>query len=627
MEIVSSVFRQLSTLKKHALFSKTQYGVAVLSGFVLGMPAQSLTINLIDIGASPMTAAQMTAFESAAQIWENRFSDPITVTLNVAWDDASEFSSASVLAATTTARTSIASSTVRACMLADASGTTEYNAVQLLPASVPVTDTNGGRNDNMVTMATANAKALGVSPSLDPLYGDALANNADGQIRYNNAFLSDFDIDRSDGIGASDYDFIGVAAHEIGHALGFFSLTDVQDGNPGFTLHPNTLDLWRFAETGNFHNVNTETRQVTAADAEFYDTVLNNIPFSRGTAVTDPLCQGSGGTCQASHWQDDQGNMMDPTVDTGVQVDPTSDDTHALNYIGYDPKYWFIFPRFVWYDVRLRFFEPVCLSCPPWLYKRFFEDFAPPPEFRDIKAPFEGVNAAFYIGLGGEQEGFEARSGLGFARFERAQENKNPNVFKSTDVGEKQWEVEEFADSPMKIIPPRLMNFYFESDQKAGVAFRFSGAFASGGASFDETLGEFGGFRVSGVMDTDEDRDRGDIDATTTMLLLLQEPADVNKGIMDLPFAIKWQDGTEMEDNGVTIVDYAAFRLREPDNDRDKVPNSKDNCPEVYNPNQVDSNRNGIGDKCEAEKGREKKMVVKKNRPTQPLIPRKSTLG
>ena len=37
-----------------------------------------------------------------------------------------------------------------------------------------------------------------------------------------------------------------------------------------------------------------------------------------------------------------------------------------------------------------------------------------------------------------------------------------------------------------------------------------------------------------------------------------------------------------------------------PDRDKDGVPDFKDNCPDVYNPDQADLDHNGVGDKCQA---------------------------
>ncbi|MCU1350089.1 MAG: hypothetical protein JWO56_3119, partial [Acidobacteria bacterium] len=36
-----------------------------------------------------------------------------------------------------------------------------------------------------------------------------------------------------------------------------------------------------------------------------------------------------------------------------------------------------------------------------------------------------------------------------------------------------------------------------------------------------------------------------------------------------------------------------------PDKDHDGIPDFKDNCPEGYNPDQADSDHNGIGDACD----------------------------
>ncbi|NDB30787.1 hypothetical protein EB151_14715, partial [archaeon] len=43
-------------------------------------------------------------------------------------------------------------------------------------------------------------------------------------------------------------------------------------------------------------------------------------------------------------------------------------------------------------------------------------------------------------------------------------------------------------------------------------------------------------------------------------------------------------------------IDYSGF---ESDNDDDGIVNSLDNCPDTYNPNQEDSNGDGIGDACD----------------------------
>lgn len=167
-------------------------------------------------------ASWMPAFDSMTTIamFNYHIDDPITVTINVAWDDVSQFPSSDIIAATTTARTTHTLSNLRTAMIADASGIIESNAVSVLPLSLPLVDTNGTRNDGQVTIATANAKALGLSTTLDSLYGDALANNADGEIRYNLLYVDDFDFDRNDGIESDQYDFVGDDYHALNY-LGY----------------------------------------------------------------------------------------------------------------------------------------------------------------------------------------------------------------------------------------------------------------------------------------------------------------------------------------------------------------------------------------------------------------------
>ena len=48
----------------------------------LAPAAEALTIDFINTGA-PMTPQQQTALDAAAALWENQFSDQITVNINV----------------------------------------------------------------------------------------------------------------------------------------------------------------------------------------------------------------------------------------------------------------------------------------------------------------------------------------------------------------------------------------------------------------------------------------------------------------------------------------------------------------------------------------------------------------
>jgi hypothetical protein len=125
-------------------------------------------------------------------------------------------------------------------------------------------------NASFIDVNTANLKAIGLVDNIDP---DA----ADANITFNSLFFDSFDFDRDDGIIGQD--FVAIAAHEIGHALGFVSGVDFADlvtgdgpfaqlaasivfnNNPGLTstvglgvgagffgTFINPLDLFRFSE-------------------------------------------------------------------------------------------------------------------------------------------------------------------------------------------------------------------------------------------------------------------------------------------------------------------------------------------------------------------------------------------
>jgi hypothetical protein len=53
-----------------------------------------------------------------------------------------------------------------------------------------------------------------------------------------------------------------------------------------------------------------------------------------------------------------------------------------------------------------------------------------------------------------------------------------------------------------------------------------------------------------------------------------------------------------------------------PDRDKDGVPDFRDNCPDVYNPDQKDIDENGIGDACQ-----QGPIVAKIHPPPEPVLP------
>ena len=289
----------------------------------LACASSAFAIDIVIVPSASLSAnsAALAAFNRAAAQWENRLSDPITVTINgdvaaIGFPTA-QTSSAVIL------RTY---NNVRNLMVADA---IDEGFDDQIVASIPTYDAftatlqddsslNGG-----ATATKANLKALGVD-GLDTQFGVS-----DGTITFNSAVA--FDYDNSNGVGAGLKDFESAAIHELGHALGFGSNV----GAPPGTFLPRPLDLFRFQDGGPDVDPTPETfgttpRSLVTGGVPIFDDGANELAMS---SVTDGW--------QASHWKDDAITgtylgIMDPTLPTGHMESITNADLRAFDLIGYE---------------------------------------------------------------------------------------------------------------------------------------------------------------------------------------------------------------------------------------------------------------------------------------------------
>ena len=308
-----------------------------------------------------MNQQAIDGFTAAGARWSALFNDNVTVNININFTALSS----GILGQASSTRVDIAYASARTALVNDAQSVDDLSSSAALqqgdsfkalvnrmsassrPSGVgintPYFDNNGNSNNNTILMTTANAKALGLAP--------ATGGTSDASITFSNQFTWDFD--PSNGITAGAYDFVGVATHEIGHALGFVSGVDTLDyysqrrnGGPRPDSDYNdvsTADLFRFS-TRSTNTVPPSTPLAggpgalgvidwTADNTEKYFSVDGGLTqlalFSTGITFGDGQ--------QASHWKDNLNiGIMDPTAAQGELLGISATDARLLDVIGWN---------------------------------------------------------------------------------------------------------------------------------------------------------------------------------------------------------------------------------------------------------------------------------------------------
>jgi len=311
--------------------------------------SSALTFNFTFLSTSTAQANQ--AFVDAGARWSSLFSDNITVNMTVGTAPLG----AGILASTGSARTTVNYSTFRSALATDASSANDATAVSSLPTSsfgmlinrtsdnpngsasvTPYLDNNGSLNNTSLRITNSNAKALGLAPTAQVVGSCAAA--CDASITFGTAFAWDYN--PNDGITAGTYDFVGIATHELGHALGFISGVDILDGNsPPFNgpftadtfNYVSSIDLFRYSTLSKASNVIDWTAD---ARAKYFSidggtTNFGGATFSTGTNFGDGR--------QASHWKDSLGlGIMDPTAAQGELLAISANDIAGFDVIGWN---------------------------------------------------------------------------------------------------------------------------------------------------------------------------------------------------------------------------------------------------------------------------------------------------
>jgi hypothetical protein len=253
--------------------------LVVLSALLLAAVASEARADLIITphfdGTVPVAA--QTAFNYAISEFESRFHNNMSVNINVG------FGNTGLGQSDSTAVGGFTYAQIRAALIAEAVANPSDGIKQTVVANLPVS--NPAPTNNFA-MTTADAKALGFAVNVA----------SDGSILFSNAVTYTYDPNHR-GV-AGEFDFIGVAEHEISEVLG--RVPGLGFGFGSGIYDPN--DLFRFTAPGvrsfaqnvpNSPGVYLSVNNGATNLVNFWSQSIDNDDY-RGDNPTDPFNQFAG---------------------------------------------------------------------------------------------------------------------------------------------------------------------------------------------------------------------------------------------------------------------------------------------------------------------------------------------
>jgi len=378
---------------------------AAVGAATSAVPAAALNIVLrpdASFTSQANGAQALFAFQKAANYWNQTLTGNTTINFAVSYAALAP----NVIAQAGSTRTDVRASDIYAALAAKAGTALDAVAVtNLVPLSAaggvgyrmaaPISTAGPGThfglntaagsvfdnddtfNNTVIYANTSNLRELGIT---NDIYGNSLAAGQfdDASLTFSSAF--NFDFDPSDGISTDTQDFISVAIHEMGHALGFVSGTDLYDfyggdpatggkRGPGFNVglgvnwdNESALSVWdlfRYSTNGpNASGFDPATgKRYLQLDpnrgAAF--SIDGVTPFNARNSSEAEFANLSTGRYngdgqQASHWKDGTGftdelncfvpsrqvGIMDPTSGSCQEGIVTSNDLAAFDAMGYN---------------------------------------------------------------------------------------------------------------------------------------------------------------------------------------------------------------------------------------------------------------------------------------------------
>jgi len=277
--------------------------------------------NLEFNATTSMPAGAVTALEQVEYFFESQFSDPITVTINIAFAALGP----GILGGTSSNYVNVTWPNTRNALINGMDANDTLQSFVPAGATIPVRydgNTATVTNETRVFVTYANHRAT-----------VGTINGVVASMTFNNQFAWDY---TPPSISGGTYCFQSVIVHEVGHALGFVSGADFR------TNDMEMLDVFRFQRSDGSGDYNPDDTTEFSLTARMVD---QNAPGTNDDVNSDLITveyqMSDGSPSQASHFRDQSPaiGIMDPTFASGQTFYPNflrSSDLNMFDAVGWD---------------------------------------------------------------------------------------------------------------------------------------------------------------------------------------------------------------------------------------------------------------------------------------------------